>query len=78
MSVSERCEAIRRQAGVIRGHLTELRGVVPGDELMEAQMHLLSLTLEVNQAEARQHKPTTDATSRVLRDGKKLAANDID
>ena len=74
MSVSERCEAIRTQAGVIRGHLTELRGIVPADELMEAQRHLLGLTLEINQAEARQHF----AVSRVLRDGKKLAANDID
>lgn len=72
MSTSERCAEIRAMAGVIRAHLSELRGSVPADELMEAQRHLLGLTNEVNQAEARQH------AAKPARDGKRLAANDID
>jgi hypothetical protein len=72
MTVAARCEEIRVMAGVIRCHLIELRGAVPADELMEAQRHLLGLTSEINQAEARQHAaaPTPDR--------KRLAANDTD
>ena len=72
MTVAARCEEIRVMAGVIRCHLIELRGAVPADELMEAQRHLLGLTIEINQAEARQHAapPTPDR--------KRLAANDTD
>ena len=74
MTVSERCQEIRMMAGVIRAHFHEMRGRVPADELMEAQRYLLGLTNEVNQAEARQHAAQPSAR----RDGKRLAANDID
>jgi hypothetical protein len=72
MTVAERCDEIRTMAGVIRCHLMEMRGAVPADELMEAQRHLLGLTSEINQAEARQH----DAPP--APDRKRLAANDTD
>ncbi len=74
MTVSQRCDDIRAMAGVIRCHLSELRGIVPADELMEAQRHLLGLTSEINQAEARQHLTTSPANP----DRKRLAANDTD
>lgn len=72
MTVSARCKKIRRMAGLIRGQLSELRGDVPADELMEAQRHLLGLTSEVNQAEARQHESSR------MPDRKRLAGNDTD
>lgn len=74
MSVSERCDDIRTMAGLIRCQLSELRGIVPADELMEAQRHLLGLTSEINQAEARQHITMSPATP----DRKRLAANDTE
>lgn len=74
MTVSERCQEIRTMAGVIRAHLSEIRGDVPADELMEAQRHLLGLTNEVNQAETRQHAAQPSARP----DGKRLAGNDTD
>lgn len=74
MTVAQHCADIRAMAGVIRGHLSQLRGVVPADELMEAQRHLLGLTSEINQAEARQHCTMSPATP----DRKRLAANDTE
>lgn len=74
MTVSERCAEIRTMAGVIRAHLSEMRGSVPADELMEAQQHLLGLTNEVNQAETRHRAGQPSARP----DGKRLAGNDTD